>query len=63
MHFFAVHIELGEEPHIRRDVVWSQVAPLSQEISDVAVVEIVTSQDIISKGAINSETVFAIAVR
>ena len=61
MHFFAIRINLGKEPHIRRDVVWCQIAPLSEEICYITVVEVVSSQYIISESAINSESVFPIA--
>lgn len=63
MHFLAVDIELREESHTGSDILRGQVAPLGKEISNIAVVEVITAQDIVGKRAIDSEAIFPVAIR
>ena len=62
MHFLAVDIDLREEPQIRGDVLLGQVAPLSQKVGYITVVEVVTAQYIIGKSAINCESIFPVPI-
>ena len=62
MHFIAIYVELGEEAHVWIYIVRSHIAPLSQEICYVSVIEIIATLHIISKGGIDCETLFSIVL-
>ena len=62
MHFLAVDIDLREESHIGSYILRCQVAPLGEEICNIAVVEVITAQDIVGKGPVDSEALFPVAI-
>ena len=63
MHFLAVDIDLREESHIGSYILRCQVAPLGEEICNITVVEVITTQDIVGKGPVDSKALFPVAIR